>query len=103
MDFGDNDALGAVQAPGLANLIKALDLPVDSADGLGFAPLAHRTGHGDILGQGEFGQGGHQGAEFRQGGAVAFHHAVALLEAEAGRQGQGLVLGKAALQVSPPG
>ncbi len=94
----DHDALLAGKPFVLADVEKRLDLVGHSADGLDFAFLADRTGHGDPLLDGDFGNGAEQHVELGAGGAVAFHHAVALFEAEGGGKRYGLVVGKAFLQ-----
>ena len=83
---GDEHALVAREAHGLADLEEALDLLVHAADGLHLAALVHRAGDGEALLDGDAGEGGEQGVELGGGGAVALDAGVGLLEDQPGRR-----------------
>ena len=82
--LGDDDALLAREAAGLADVKEALDLFVDATDGLDLAVLVDGAGDGQGLLEGDIADGRKQGAEFRHRGAVTLDQAVGLLEDQAG-------------------
>src|SRR5690606_40093834 len=71
VDPGDDDALLAGQAAGLAQAEEAFDLDVDSADRLHFAELVDRAGNGEALLQRCPGQCRDQRTDFAERGTVA--------------------------------
>ena len=80
-------------SPVFAVLEKALYLLVDSADGLNVAELVHRSGYSESLLQGGPGKGGKKAVQLRGRGAVSLDASVHLFEGDAGRKGEGHVLG----------
>ncbi len=87
----NQDPLLSCQPPGLADIVKSLDLFIDPADGLNPAVLVDRAGYRKGLLERDLRNGGEQRIELRRRGAVPFHAAVGLLEHQAGGQGQGPV------------
>ena len=73
---GNQHALFAGQAARGTDVEETLDLLVDAADRLHHAELIHRSGHRERLADRDAGQGGEQGGQFGQRGAVAFDAAV---------------------------
>ena len=90
---GHDDALGAGDPLGPADVEEPFDLLVDAPDRLDLALLVDRTGHGEVLAEGKLGQAGEDGIDLGGGGAVAVDAGVGLLESKARGQREGLVLG----------
>ena len=84
----DADALVSGQAHFPADVEEAFGLLVDAADGLDLSPLVDGAGDGDVLADGDLGEGGDQDVELGRTGAVALDAAVRLLEADAGGERQ---------------
>src|SRR5205807_2622180 len=81
-----------------AHIKEALDLFVYSANRLNIALLVDRAGHGDVLSQRQSGKRRGERINLRGARAVAVDSRVGLLEADAGRKREGLVLRKQASQ-----
>jgi hypothetical protein len=64
------NALLSGETVDLAHPEEALNLLVHAANGLHIAELVDRTGHGEVLIDGLAGEGGEQGTQAGQGGAV---------------------------------
>ena len=87
-------ALFAGEPFGFADVEKALYLVVHTTDRLDLALLAYRSGYGDTLLQRHLAYRADKDIVFRAGGAVSVYHSVALLKAQRGREGYGLIVGK---------
>ena len=97
---GNENALLSGQFFEPANVEKSLDLPIDSADRLDIPILIHRAGYGSTLVNRDAGKAGENGIELCRGGAVPIDPFVGLFETEAGREGEGAILGVFGSQVA---
>src|SRR5689334_22947136 len=99
--FGWNhDALAPGKAFHAADVIEAFNLLIDAANRLDLTMLVDGARYGDILPDRQPGKSGKQGVNFRGTGAIAVDSAIGLLEADAGGQREGLILGKLGAQVA---
>ena len=95
---GHDNPLGARKAQKGAGIEKALYLFGDAPHGLNVAQLVEAAGDGQVLAEGDAGDRGKEGVEFRARGRVAVYLGVGLLEANARRQRQGKVAGVFAVE-----
>src|SRR5215831_5341381 len=93
-------ALRTGEALDAADVEEALDFFVYSADGLYVALLVHGAGDGEVLTQGQIRERRYQRVDLGGAGAVAVHARVGLLETDAGRERQWLILCEAVAEES---
>src|SRR5579884_2986577 len=84
--FGDQHSLRAAQTSCLADIEKALDLLVYSANRLHQSMLVDRSGYRQILAKRDFGKSRQDGIKFCRRGTIALNAGIRLFEYQTRRQ-----------------